>query len=59
MNGGSGGARTRDQCLKRALLYQLSYRPMHVLRKSGSITTASASIPLSSACDSLSSTLAL
>ena len=28
-NGGSGGARTHDQCLKRALLYRLSYRPMN------------------------------
>jgi hypothetical protein len=26
-NGGLGGTRTRDQCLKRALLYQLSYQP--------------------------------
>lgn len=26
-NGGSGGIRTLGQCLKRALLYQLSYRP--------------------------------
>jgi hypothetical protein len=25
--GGTAGARTRDQSLKRALLYQLSYRP--------------------------------
>jgi hypothetical protein len=26
--GGTAGARTRDQSLKRALLYQLSYRPI-------------------------------
>ena len=26
-NGGSAGARTQDQYLKRVLLYQLSYRP--------------------------------
>ena len=26
-NGGLAGTRTRDQCLKRALLYQLSYQP--------------------------------
>ncbi len=26
-NGGSGGIRTLGQCLKRALLYQLSYQP--------------------------------
>ena len=26
-SGGLGGTRTRDQCLKRALLYQLSYQP--------------------------------
>ena len=25
--GGLGGTRTLDQCLKRALLYQLSYQP--------------------------------
>ena len=27
-NGGSAGARTQDQYLKRVLLYQLSYRPV-------------------------------
>ena len=27
-NGGLGGTRTLDQCLKRALLYQLSYQPV-------------------------------
>lgn len=26
-NGGLAGTRTLDQCLKRALLYQLSYQP--------------------------------
>ena len=26
-NGGTAGTRTQDQSLKRALLYQLSYRP--------------------------------
>ncbi len=26
-NGGLAGTRTPDQCLKRALLYQLSYQP--------------------------------
>ena len=26
-SGGLGGTRTHDQCLKRALLYQLSYQP--------------------------------
>ena len=26
-SGGLGGTRTLDQCLKRALLYQLSYQP--------------------------------
>ncbi len=29
-NGGSAGARTQDQYLKRVLLYQLSYRPVEV-----------------------------
>ena len=27
-SGGLGGTRTHDQCLKRALLYQLSYQPI-------------------------------
>ena len=27
VNGGLAGTRTLDQCLKRALLYQLSYQP--------------------------------
>ena len=30
VNGGLAGTRTLDQCLKRALLYQLSYQPNRV-----------------------------
>ncbi len=30
-NGGLAGTRTPDQCLKRALLYQLSYQPITFL----------------------------
>jgi hypothetical protein len=30
-NGGSAGARTQDQYLKRVLLYQLSYRPVRLV----------------------------
>ena len=33
--GGLAGTRTLDQCLKRALLYQLSYQPTRVGQNSG------------------------
>ena len=32
-NGGLAGTRTLDQCLKRALLYQLSYQPAELISK--------------------------
>ena len=40
-NGGLAGTRTLDQCLKRALLYQLSYQPAVFAKKTKQNSLAS------------------
>ena len=39
LRSGLAGTRTRDQCLKRALLYQLSYQPNQMEAKSNRLAT--------------------